>query len=205
MDSSIPAFYNDLDLSLNHARSMIAKGASSRRSPFHSPVVATLGKDGVPSQRVMVLRAMDWDQRRLRFHTDARSDKVYDLSMKDSASVLFYDPGTKIQLRLSGRAWAEKASETVDTAWRNSTPFARRCYMAETAPGSTSPSPSSGLPDWIEGQQPVEEQLTPYRPNFAIFWFEFTKLEWLYLANAGHRRAQWTWGEKDWQGTWLVP
>jgi pyridoxamine 5'-phosphate oxidase len=204
-DAAIPAFYNDLDLSLNHARSMIAKGAASRRSSFHTPVVATLNKDGSPSQRIMVLRALDWENRRVRFHTDARSHKVAELHFGDSASIIFYDPGIKIQLRLSGRAWTEESNEHVNAAWQNSTEFARRCYMTEKAPGALLSAPSSGLPDWIVGQQPIEEQLQPYRVNFAVLWFEFSQLEWLYLANVGHRRARWIWNKKDWHGSWLVP
>jgi hypothetical protein len=63
------------------------------------------------------------------------------------------------------------------------------------------------LPDWIEGKQPEEEQLTDYRGNFAALMFQADSMEWLYLANAGHRRARWHWDQalNQWLGNWLVP
>jgi pyridoxamine 5'-phosphate oxidase len=50
-------------------------------------------------------------------------------------------------------------------------------------------------------------QLTEARANFAILWCDITELEWLYLANSGHRRARWTWDEAQqvWSGRWLIP
>jgi hypothetical protein len=63
------------------------------------------------------------------------------------------------------------------------------------------------LPDWIEGKQPEEGQLADYRRNFAALMFQADSIEWLYLANAGHRRARWQWDEAQnlWLGNWLVP
>ena len=48
---------------------------------------------------------------------------------------------------------------------------------------------------------------------FGIFMFSFVLLveietiEWLYLANAGHRRARWQWDalQNSWAGSWLIP
>jgi hypothetical protein len=101
----------------------------------------------------------------------------------------------------------ESNGAAVDAAWIESTTFARRCYLAESAPGLVSNAPTSGLPAWIEGKQPSEMQLTEARANFAILWCDITELEWLYLANSGHRRARWTWDEaqQTWSGRWLIP
>ena len=197
-------FYDDLDLSLNKAWAVIEPGALKRASPAHTPVVATIGLDGFPQQRVMVLRAANRDKRLLRFHTDIRSDKI---KQKGPASVLMYDAAEKVQLRLAGQITVQSEGAEVDAAWRDSTTFARRCYMAHTAPGSIAAEPNSGLPGWIEGQQPSEQQLTEYRPNFALLWLSVTTIEWLYLANSGHRRAKWIWNDSAllWSGCWLVP
>ncbi len=201
------AFYNDLDLSLAEARSLIASGASDRRRSAHHPVVATIGGNGEPRQRVMILRALDWDSRRLRFHTDHRTDKVGELGTSHQASVLIYEPDAKIQLRLSGTALVESQGRIADAAWDEATLFARRCYLAEQSPGSVSDIPLSGLPNWIEGRAPTEAEIIPARANFAVLLFEFTEIEWLYLANSGHRRARWYWDSTlgNWCGDWLVP
>jgi pyridoxamine 5'-phosphate oxidase len=200
-------FYDNLELSLAEAQRFIEGGAQDRRSAAHSPVVATLDADGAPSQRVMILRHVDWPQRQLRFHTDVRSTKVFEAEAQNAASVLFYLPEPKIQLRLTGRISVVTAGADFDAAWDASTPFARRCYMAENAPGAVSNDPTSGLPSWIEGIQPSLDDITPAKANFALFLFEFASLEWLYLANKGHRRARWRWDDvaKNWQGNWLVP
>jgi pyridoxamine 5'-phosphate oxidase len=108
---------------------------------------------------------------------------------------------------LKGQARIETASETANSAWAASTPFARRCYLAEAAPGTVVGEPTSGLPKAVEGRQPEESELAPARANFAILLFTFAEIEWLYLANSGHRRARWLWDSVAgrWDGCWLVP
>ncbi len=205
--ATIPKFYNDLPLSLAEAQRRIGSGATDRRSESHCPSVATLDANGLPSQRVMILRHVDWTARKLRFHTDARSTKTRTLSERNAASVLFYWPEDKIQLRLNGTLSISVAGDDVDKAWNSATLFARRAYMAVTAPGSVAEQPTSGLPEWIEGKQPTQEDITPARDSFALLYFEFDKVEWLYLANSGHRRARWHWDAKaaKWEGSWLIP
>lgn len=200
-------FYNDLDLSLAEARKLIDGGAHDRRYSSHHPVVGTIGKDGLPRQRVMILRKLDWERRLIRFHTDWRTEKVEELASNGAASVLIYEPESKVQLRLSGKAAVQTTGSAVDAAWNEATLFARRCYLAETAPGTLSDNPQSGLPLWVEGRAPSDEEVAPARANFAILLFEFNQIEWLYLANKGHRRARWNWNsaDHDWIGNWLVP
>jgi pyridoxamine 5'-phosphate oxidase len=207
VDQHSAPFYDDLGLSLAEAARLIGRGARDRNSPAHCPVVATIDAEGAPSQRIMILRELDWDKCVLRFHTDSRSTKVDELSANNSASVLFYDPETKIQLRLQGSAAVETDSSAADEAWKSSTPFARRCYLAEHAPALEVELPTSGLPTAIEGKQPEEADLIPGRPNFAILLFSFDQIEWLYLANSGHRRARWRWDSLSgaWQGRWQIP
>jgi pyridoxamine 5'-phosphate oxidase len=204
MTENAAPFYNDLGLSLSEARAIIAAGASNRRQAAHTPVVATIDAAGRPLQRVMILREVDWERRTLRFHTDSRSPKVTEA---DGApvSVLFYDADAKVQLRVAGFGRILRDNAASQAAWEESTLFARRCYLATDAPGVVSSDPVSGLPDWVEGRQPTEEEIASARANFAILMVNFDRIEWLYLANSGHRRARWSWGGADWSGSWLVP
>jgi len=201
-----PEFYDDLTLSLAELRRIVEQGVDERRSAAHHPVVANVDASGVPQQRVLILRNCDWANRQLRFHTDSRSDKVSQYGERAETSVLIYDEPAKIQIRLSGLARLGD-DDVSDIAWGRSTPFARRCYMAVDAPGSIAEQPTSGLPDWIAGKQPDEEQLAPVRENFATLLVRIKTAEWLYLANAGHRRARWQWNEttQNWSGNWLIP
>lgn len=205
--TGLPDYYNDLDASFAQAWKLVEAGVTDRNSPAHMPTVGTVDAHGAPQLRIMVLREVSRKSRTLRFHTDARSNKVAQLQNGAATSILMYDPAAKAQIRLSGHAHIVSEGDLADSAWSNSTPFARRCYMAEAAPGSTMTQPSSGLPEWIEGKQPDEEQLADYRDNFAAVMFVTDSIEWLYLANPGHRRARWHWDQAHnlWRGSWLVP
>jgi pyridoxamine 5'-phosphate oxidase len=193
------------DIILTEAWALLQAGVGSRHSPAHHPVVATVNAVGQPDQRVMILRAADRDAATLRFHTDARSPKAAHIANSAPVHALVYDPAAKLQLRLSGTARVETASTAAETAWRASTTFARRCYMATVAPGTVSAEATSGLPHWIEGEQPSEEQVTPARPNFAILLACIDRIDWLHLANSGHRRAVLTRNGTRWSGEWVVP
>ena len=116
-ENSAP-FYDDLPLSLIEAQRLIEPGATDRRSEAHCPSVATLDANGLPNQRVMILRHVDWAARKLRFHTDARSTKTITLSERNAASVLFYLPAAKIQLRLNGTISMATTGDAIDEIGR---------------------------------------------------------------------------------------
>jgi pyridoxamine 5'-phosphate oxidase len=142
----------------------------------------------------------------LRFHTDLRSQKIGQISSNQNASVLIYDASAKLQIRLTGKILPGPV-DAAEAAWDASTEFARRCYMTQSAPGNPTDTPTSGLPSWIEGKQPTLEMLKDARENFAILIFTFDRIDWLYLANKGHRRANYTLdpANKTWKGSWLIP
>ncbi len=194
----------DFDGIAETAWSLLAAGAGDRRHAMHTPVVASVDADGLPQARVMVLRAADAAAATLRFHTDARSPKVAELAGRP-VSVLAYDPAAAVQLRLSGIAAVLGDDPVADVAWAASTPFARRCYLAEAAPGTAAPEPTSGLSAAIEGRKPSLDDLAPARPNFAVVVVTVTRIDWLHLAQGGHRRALLTRQDPGWQGQWRVP
>lgn len=181
---------------------LLVRGGADRHSPVHTPVVASIA-DGLPDARVMVLRAADRAAATLRFHTDARSPKCAAL---DGApvSVLAYHPGEAVQLRIGGTARIVRDGAVVDAIWAQSTPFARRCYMVDAAPGTPLPAPGSGLPAAAEGHKPTEADLLPARANFALLLVTITRIDWLHLAQGGHRRAVFS-VTNGWQGEWCVP
>lgn len=187
------------------AWALLSEGARSRRSPMHTPVLATIDRAGLPSQRVLVLRAADRETATLRFHSDARSPKVTEIGDGAAVHVLAYHPEAKVQLRLSGTARVETAGAAVDAAWEAATLFARRCYLAEAAPGSPLASPGSGLPVWVEGREPGDAEVRPARANFALLLVELTRIDWLHLANGGHRRVVFDRSGGKWRGQWVVP
>lgn len=194
---------DDLPAILSHAWTLLVRGGADRKSPMHTPVIASVDAHGLPHARVMVLRKADPAAATLRLHTDARSPKVAQLDGRP-VSVVAYHAGEQVQLRIAGTARVLADGDTVDAIWNQSTLFARRCYLAQHPPGTPLPGPASGLPAWIEGQQPTAEQIEPARPNFATLWIDVTAIDWLHLANSGHRRAVFR-ASDGWAGVWAAP
>jgi pyridoxamine 5'-phosphate oxidase len=197
---ALPGYYNDLDASLEHAWAMLVRGVSDRRAAFHTPVVATVDERGEPSQRVMVLRAVDPAARLLRFHTDVRSHKLRQLERNPRVTVLFYDTGTKLQLRVGARAELHINTDASAAAWAKSAKQSRLCYEQTVPPGKPIATP---LPEW-----PPEQRFAAGddgKENFAVLHLTADSIEWLYLAIEGHRRAHWCWDGKAWVGSWLAP
>jgi 3-hydroxyisobutyrate dehydrogenase len=179
----------------------LIRAARDRKSPMHTPAVVTSDIDA----RTMVLREFDAGSWSLRFHTDTRAPKVAPIEADPRVAVLFYDKGSKIQIRARGTAQILRDAPVTDTAWDNGSNFARRCYMGK-GPGAVSEVPTSGLPAELEGVEPTDEQLIPARDNFAVLRITLRELDWLYLAHTGHVRAQFARGEAgEWEGRWVAP
>ncbi len=196
---------DDLDVVLADIWDRLSNGAGDRRSAFHTPVVASVDEEGAPQQRVMVMRAADPEKRLLRFHTDVRTPKVMQLGRTATVSVLGYDPAAKIQIRLNGVGRIERDTDVADAAWEASAPSSRRCYLAEAGPSAVSAVPTSGLPSAFENRVPALEETHAGRAHFSVLIVEAQKLEWLYLAADGHRRAAFTHSAAGWAGHWLIP
>jgi pyridoxamine 5'-phosphate oxidase len=178
------------------------RGRADRRSPLHTPAVATTGDDGAPQQRTMVVRAVERQQRLLRFHTDTRSGKF---AQSGRAAVLGYDPGAKMQLRMSGDAEFATHGPAADSAWASASPSSRRAYLVDPGPGTIITDPGSGLAPSLEGRAPDLSESEAGRTNFAVMLFVADRIDWLHLAASGHRRAQFMWTGAEWEGQWVVP
>lgn len=189
METTLDAVKDDIDRLLTDA-------ADNRKSPMHTPVVATADADA----RIMVLRAFDPEARTLRFHTDARAPKTAVIASDAAVGVLFYDREKQVQLRCRGHARIETATPAAEDAWNHSDAYARRCYLGDP-PGRPSERPTSGLPAWVEGERPTDKQLRPARDNFAVLFVELQTIDWYKLANDGHRRAIFENG----RGRWVTP
>lgn len=192
-----PAFADDLAEMLAHAWACLARGVADRRSAFHTLTVATIGGDGRPRLRSVVLRAAEPSAARLRFHTDARSDKVAELAADPRIALHGYDAGAKLQIRIEGRASIHGEDALADAAWAASRPMSRECYGTQPAPGSAIPGPGAfSLPQ-------DEAACDAGRVNFRAVVVAAETLETLYLAHSGHRRARFD--LRTGEGEWLAP
>lgn len=198
---SLPSFANSLDETRAEAFRALARAVADRRAPMHTPVVATLGLDGRPRARVVVLRAFDATERTLRFHTDIRSEKYHELKSDPRIALTFYDAGTKLQLRVEGIASLHHGDAIADKAWQDSQAMSRHCY-------ATLPAPGSVIGEGRAFDLPVGRELTDDgKPHFVAVVTRFHTLEWLWLGSDGHRRARFSWRaeEHEPKAEWLVP
>lgn len=198
-DVAPPRYYNDLEATLAEAWRMLVRGAADRRAAFHTPVLASLRGDGRPAARTVVLRDLDPDRRRLRFHTDRRSMKFAEIAAEPRVSMHFYDPAAKVQICIDGRAARHAEDALADLSWDRTQPMSRNCYRVSPGPGSPIGDPSQAVSGGTVGDDEAG------RENFAAITVAIDTLEWLYLAAQGHRRARFHWAGEELIATWLVP
>jgi len=201
LSDNIPAFHDDLNAVCDHALKLLVTAVSNRRAPMHTPTAATLGLDGAPRCRTIVLRHFDPDETSVRFHTDIRSSKFVELQNDPRIALHFYDAAEKIQLRLEGSAELHCSDHLADEAWHAAQPMSRLVYASMPGPGSVIPtggafSIPTGFDSGDEG-----------RPHFCVVRVIVSKMEWLWLGSDGHRRACFEWhsGVKVPKSEWLVP
>lgn len=177
---------------------MLVRGAADRRHPFHTPQVATVGEDGAPSVRTVVLRGVEPAARRLRFHTDRRSRKARELAAEPRLAIHAYHPAARIQLRLWGTATLHRDDAVAEAAWAATRPFSRACYRLAAAPGSPADDPQAALA--VSGDGPEAG-----REAFLAVTVSVARMEFLHLAASGHRRALYDWSSGALEARWLVP
>lgn len=172
--------HDDLTATLETALSYLERAAADRKSPLHTPVLATIGLDGTPRTRMVVLRRTDIANRSLIFHTDTRSAKISELANSPEASLLFYDPKKNIQISVSGPA-KELPTDQRDAEWQRLHPGSKTVYQVE-------PSPGTKLTSTAQAKYTPQSNQDGYQ-HFTALTVSIAKLEWLYLAAVGHRRA----------------
>ena len=190
-----PAPPATLEEALAEAFRLLSRGVADRRSAFHTPTLATLGAEGAPNLRTVVLRAFDPAARSLRIHTDRRSVKAAEIAADPRAMLHGYDAGAQVQLRLTGHAMLHLDDETAESAWAASREMSRMCYATPHAPGARLAAPPEAPRDAEGG-----------RGNFAAVTLRIAALDWLMLAHAGHRRARFAWdAEGRLDASWRAP
>ena len=197
-DSFDAAFRDDLAETLAEAWRRLARGAADRRSGFHTVQLATVA-DGAPRVRTVVLRAVAPSQRLIRIHTDARSAKAAELAADARVEICGYDAQAKMQIRLRGLASLHAGDAVADAAWAASGQGSRMAYRAAVAPGAPLERPEDVDP---QTRAPLSDL---GRENFMAVTVAVARLEWLYLAASGHRRALYEWSGAALCARWLAP
>ena len=197
-----PAYYENLEEIQKKLWSMLDDAVVNRNSPFRIPVFICADQNDIDG-RIVVLRKSDQNNNILQFHTDLRSQKVVILKKNKNASLIFYDKEEKIQLRVKVICEVNNQDPVSEESWKKTQHISRRCYLTDSAPGSVSENPTSGMISKLEDFDYTMEQSEKGYENFTVIKCEIKSIEWLYLAAKGHRRAIFNFENK--KNSWLVP
>ena len=197
-----PAYYENLEEIQKKLWSMLDDAVVNRNSPFRIPVFICADQNDVDG-RIVVLRKSDKNNSLLQFHTDLRSQKVVILKKNKNASLIFYDKEEKIQLRVKVICEVNNQDPVSEESWKKTQHISRRCYLTDSAPGSVSENPTSGMISKLEDFDYTMEQSEEGYKNFTVIRCNIKSIEWLYLAAQGHRRAIFNFENK--KNSWLVP
>ena len=197
-----PAYYENLEEIQKKLWSMLDDAVVNRNSPFRIPVFICADQNDIDG-RIVVLRKSDQNNNILQFHTDLRSQKVNILKKNKNASLVFYDKEQKIQLRAKVICEINNKNSISEESWKKTQHISRRCYLTDSAPGSLSGSPTSGMISKLEDFDYTMEQSEKGYENFTVIKCEIKSIEWLYLAAKGHRRAIFNFINN--KKNWLVP
>ena len=201
MSREIPDDHPSLGLesSLNFVLETLEQGAIKRNHDFHLLVLGTIDKDNNPQTRNVVLRKVNISQSLIRFHTDKRSNKIFDIQNNNLVSLLGYDKSNKLQIRIMAKAQIENSQEILSDIWSNMYPMSRECYRVNDAPGKIVSSK-----DDVFFEEEGADKMNGFE-NFTIVNCYIDSIETLFLHSSGHLRAKYQNENNQFTGQWLVP
>ena len=161
----------------------LTAATGSARHGFHLMTVATVGTDGQPDARTVVLRHVDPARRLIRFHSDIRSPKVRAIQRDPRVALHWYDPVIRVQVRIDARATVHHGDEIAAAAWSAAAPMSRACYTAFVAPGD----PLDAFPAGPAAPATGDDAGLAH---FTIVSCRFDSVDLLVLHAAGHQRVR---------------
>ncbi|WP_321917973.1 pyridoxamine 5'-phosphate oxidase family protein [Paraburkholderia sp. J11-2] len=183
------------------ARLHACANAGKERSPFTMLQAATIGLDGAPAVRTVVLRRAAREQRAVMFHTDVRSTKVAELRRDSRISLIGCDLDAGVQIRLYGVARLVEAPSETRAAWNASRPRTLIVYRTPLAPATPVASPA----ETHAAAHGEDLDPTDGFENFCLVEVTVSRIDYLDLNPAGHMRASLVFDEGKWRGTWIAP
>lgn len=170
-----------------HVWLALQRATQDRHHEWRTPVLASIGLDGVPQARTLVLRHVDPALWQLTFYTDSRSPKVLEFQKNPRVSAVFWSRRLGWQLRLQAAVTVRTHGPEVAAAWcRVKQSPSAGDYLSRAAPGS---------PLQQEADQPGSSE----HHHLALLSLQVTSMDWLALAPSGHRRAVMTPSSLDWR------
>ena len=170
-------------------------GVADRGSAFRSPALATVGPDGRPQVRTVVLRGFDPAARVLTVHSDVRAAKIAALRANPNAALHVWDDDAQVQIRVDGIAAISVSDGLARTEWARLHEGSRAAYRSKTMPATAVDDPAA---------IPQVDDAAAFA-QFAVLRIRLDRMEWLHLAHEGQRRAQFVWRDDVLEQHWLAP
>ena len=154
--------------------------------PFRTQSLATIGAEGSPRVRSVIVREVDVDARAIACHADRGSAKIAELRRDPRAAWCGWDAGEKLQIRVASSVTVHLDDAVADEMWRTQSASNLLVYRVVRPAGATIATPEDA------GRQPTAD-----RSRFAVLRASVTAIEWLSLADAEqHRRGRFTFADR---------
>lgn len=179
----------------------LADATGQGRQPFAAVQVATIGVDGAPNVRTVMLRGVSEAQNLITFHTDLRSPKIAELGRDPRIALVGVDSVHNLQIRITGEARILRDGPARLEAWKSS-PDHRLCvYRTLLGPGTPICEPADAF-----GENQVAAGDDAGLAHFCVVEVRPETLEWLEHSAANrHERARFVRDGDHWVQGWVAP
>ncbi|WP_293367883.1 pyridoxamine 5'-phosphate oxidase family protein [Nevskia sp.] len=184
-----------LDYVLDDVWDILAQGVRVRFAAAHTPTLATV-RQGLPTVRTVVLRAVSRAGALVFVHADRRSGKVRELGAQPACSLHIFDAGRRVQLRIEAQASIHLDDDIADAEWQRLRAQHRAQQRRAVAAIDAQTTPDVAIDD-VDGLAEADR-----RDDFAAIALHVTAIEWQHIGSRGQRRARFEIGETT-QGCWL--
>lgn len=131
----------ELDTIYRHAWDRLCVEIDHGSNPFRRLQFATVGLNGCPRVRTVVLRRADRKAGTLTFHTDIRSDKFAELQGEPRVSLVGLDTICNVQICIEGEAVLFTDGSERKLVWDAIPAQSKRLYQRRTPAGTPSEAP----------------------------------------------------------------
>ncbi len=120
----------------------LERSLEERSGDLRNVQLATVGADGRPNIRTVVLRGFDRAAATAEIHSDIRAVKVRDIAHAPRVALLAWSTDEHLQLRFAGSAALHSGDDLARDRWAKLSPSGRKPYGLRADPGSPIADPA---------------------------------------------------------------